>query len=46
MANKQPVKLSPRHAGKLDTVSIEDTPANASCTAITRLYVRGMKTQT
>jgi hypothetical protein len=39
MANKQPMKLGPRYAGKLVTVIIEDT-----C-PITRLYVRGVKTQ-
>ena len=59
MVNKQPMKLGPRHAGKLVTVIIEDTcyrvlhgeeelavKPRKDTSPITRLYVRGMKTQT
>ena len=58
MVNKQPMKLGPRHAGKLVTVIIEDTcyrilhgeeelavKPRKDTSPITRLYVRGMKTQ-
>jgi transposase InsO family protein len=58
MVNKQPIKLGPRHAGKLVTVIIEDTcyrilhgeeelavKPRKDTSPITRLYVRGMKTQ-
>jgi transposase InsO family protein len=59
MVNKQPMKLGPRHAGKLVTVIIEDTcyrilhgeeelavKPRKDTSPITRLYVRGSKTQT
>jgi hypothetical protein len=59
MVNKQPMKLGPRHAGKLVTVIIEDTcyrilhgeeelavKPRKDTSPVTRLYVRGMKTQT
>jgi transposase InsO family protein len=58
MVNKQPIKLGPRHAGKLVTVIIEDTcyrilhgeeelavKPRKDTSPITRLYVRGMKTE-
>lgn len=58
MVNKQPMKLGPRHAGKLVTVIIEDTcyrilhgeeelavKPRKDTSPITRLYVRGKKTQ-
>jgi transposase InsO family protein len=58
MVNKQPIKLGPRHAGKLVTIIIEDTcyrilhgeeelavKPRKDTSPITRLYVRGMKTQ-
>lgn len=58
MVNKQPMKLGPRHAGKLVTVIIEDTcyrilhgeeelavKPRKDTSPVTRLYVRGMKTQ-
>jgi hypothetical protein len=58
MVNKQPMKLGPRHAGKLVTVIIEDTcyrilhgeeelavKPRKDTSPITRLYVRGMKTE-
>ena len=59
MVNKQMMKLGLRHAGKLVTVSIEDTcyrvlhgeeelavKPRKDTSPITRLHVRGMKTQT
>jgi transposase InsO family protein len=58
MVNRQPIKLGPRHAGKLVTVIIEDTcyrilhgeeelavKPRKDTSPVTRLYVRGMKTQ-